>query len=78
LFRVDLSDFALFEVCLHASTPQSSKTASKPSHFPLQFSERHKNYGGKTFSVFGVEVQYWMPIAALIVAAGVAFNVWTN
>jgi hypothetical protein len=30
----------------------------------------------ETFSVFGVEVQYWMPIAALIVAAGVAFNVW--
>jgi hypothetical protein len=28
----------------------------------------------ETFSVFGVEVQYWMPIAALIVAAHVAFN----
>jgi hypothetical protein len=30
------------------------------------------------FRVFGVQVQYWMPIAALIVAAFVAFAAWTN
>jgi len=30
------------------------------------------------FSVLGVEFQYWMPIAVLIVAASVAFTVRTN
>ncbi len=30
------------------------------------------------FRVFGVEFQYWMPIAVLIVAAAVAFAVWKN
>jgi hypothetical protein len=28
------------------------------------------------FSVFGVQVQYWMLVAVLIVAAAVAFDVW--
>jgi hypothetical protein len=30
------------------------------------------------FSVFGVEVQYWMPIASLVLATFVAFAVWTT
>jgi hypothetical protein len=30
------------------------------------------------FRVFGVEFQYWMRVAALIVATSVAFTVWTN
>jgi hypothetical protein len=31
-----------------------------------------------TFSIFGVEIQYWMLIAALIVAAGVAYAMLMN
>ena len=30
------------------------------------------------FSVIGVEFRYWMIISILIVAAAVAFAVWTN
>jgi hypothetical protein len=60
----------------HSSLDYGLSLSSPPQAEAISFPGIAVHILVERFSVFGVQVQYWMLVAVLIVAAAVAFDVW--